>query len=336
MSLSFEGLTRRDVSLSEHSSYRIGGSADYFASPSSTDELFFLLDHAGKYSMPYSLFGLGANIIFPDRPEKGRLYITMKNLLEMRAERYRLYLSAGVPMSFLAICGAAVERDGLSFTYLLPGTIGAGVYMNARCYDSEMARILSSVSYIDASGKSFGIGKLPPGDCCFEYKGSIFQSKNWIILGVEIEIPETRWKNMVPVRKVFEKIKSCSGGFSSLKKFRSFFHSAVKYIPDKGCFPYFNRIEKDRNSKKHFDYPSCGSVFKNNRAFEVPTGTIVDRLGLKGMSKGGAMVSPYHGNMIINKKKATAGDVIYLINFLTEKIYESQGIMPEKEVIILP
>jgi UDP-N-acetylmuramate dehydrogenase len=308
--------------------------ADYFAAPSSNEELFYLLEQAARNSIAYSLFGLGANIIFPDFPEKGRLYITLKNLFEMRAEKNRLFLSGGVPMSFLALCGALTQREGLSFTHLLPGTIGAGVYMNARCYDSEMSMILSRISYSRGGEKPWELMYLQPGECCFEYKKSIFQSKNWIILGIEIEIPESSERNVALIRKIFEKMKRESVRFSNLKNFYRFFHTAARHITDRRYFPYFNMIENDRKEKRHFDYPSCGSVFKNNRALGEPTGSVIDRLGLKGMSKGGAMISPYHGNIIINKNRAKAGDVIYLIETISERIYKYCGIIPEREVII--
>ena len=79
--------------------------------------------------------------------------------------------------------------------------------MNARCYENEISRIISKVSYARPSGDSFDIVSVPPGDCCFEYKKSVFQTKNWIILGIEIEIPEAGGRALDPLRKMFESMK---------------------------------------------------------------------------------------------------------------------------------
>ncbi len=332
---SFEKLTRRKVLLAGHSSYAIGGEADYFAAPSSIDDLFFLFDYARKNSLPYFLFGLGANILFPDRPQKGFLFISLKNLLEMGYKNGRLFFSSGVPLSFLALCGAYLRREGLGFTHLLPGTVGAGIYMNARCYEKEISQIAAQVYYTDLNESSHSIRTISPEACCFDYKKSVFQEKNWAILGAEIEAPEISGKTFNDIQTAFNKIKKAAGSLSSLKQFYSFFHKESRRVPAKLDSKSFDEIERDRNGKKHFEYPSCGSVFKNNRALGAPTGKIIEELGLKGLSHGGAMVSPYHGNMIINYRKAKAADIIYLIETLSEKIHEKHGIVPEKEVIIL-
>src|SRR5271157_3158641 len=103
MSLSFKTLVKRRVELSKHSSYSIGGPADYFTEPETLDALFFILTEAWKNSMPMTIFGLGSNILFPDQPEKGRLFVSLKRLIDIKFETNRVWLSAGVPLSFLSV-----------------------------------------------------------------------------------------------------------------------------------------------------------------------------------------------------------------------------------------
>ena len=69
---------------------------------------------------------------------------------------------------------------------------------------------------------------------------------------------------------------------------------------------------EERTKKHHFDFPSCGSTFKNNYDAGRSSGTIFEELGFKGRREGGAMVSEHHANFIFNKGGATASDVLRL------------------------
>jgi UDP-N-acetylenolpyruvoylglucosamine reductase len=79
--------------------------------------------------------------------------------------------------------------------------------------------------------------------------------------------------------------------------------------------------------------PSAGCIFKNPDA--IPAGKLIEELGLKGMSIGGARVSERHGNFIVNEGKATAGDVLQLIAAIRERARQERGIDLEPEVMIL-
>lgn len=89
----------------------------------------------------------------------------------------------------------------------------------------------------------------------------------------------------------------------------------------------------DREKKGHFFAPSAGSVFKNNHTFGEPSGKIIDRLGLRGYRIGGAQVSPYHANIIINAGGATAADIEALIRHIAGRVKEELGFELEREVI---
>jgi len=79
--------------------------------------------------------------------------------------------------------------------------------------------------------------------------------------------------------------------------------------------------------------PSAGCIFKNPQT--IPAGRLIEELGLKGMTVGGARVSKLHGNFIVNEGKATASDVLELIAAIRERARKERGIDLEPEVLIL-
>lgn len=79
--------------------------------------------------------------------------------------------------------------------------------------------------------------------------------------------------------------------------------------------------------------PSAGCMFKNPAS--IPAGRLIDELGLKGTSVGGAMVSLEHGNFLINGGKATAADVLELIALLQAKARAERGLELHTEVEVI-
>ena len=92
---------------------------------------------------------------------------------------------------------------------------------------------------------------------------------------------------------------------------------------------------QDRRGKGHYRFPSAGSVFKNNRGFGKPTGQIIDELGLCGLRRGGVMVAPFHGNIIINAGGATTADIRALVGEVRERVRAALGIELESEVLFV-
>ncbi|MDC7221476.1 MAG: UDP-N-acetylmuramate dehydrogenase [Spirochaetales bacterium] len=94
-----------------------------------------------------------------------------------------------------------------------------------------------------------------------------------------------------------------------------------------------NEIALSRREKGHFRAPSAGSTFKNNRDFGKPSGQIIDECGLKGLSLGGASVSDWHGNILINREGASSEDISRLIIEVQNKVKEQTGFYLEPEVL---
>ena len=93
-----------------------------------------------------------------------------------------------------------------------------------------------------------------------------------------------------------------------------------------------HRYEEERTKKHHFDFPSCGSTFKNNYASGRSSGTIFEELGFKGRREGGAMVSEHHANFIFNMGGATATDVLRLAEQMKTAALEEAGVQLDLEV----
>lgn len=92
------------------------------------------------------------------------------------------------------------------------------------------------------------------------------------------------------------------------------------------------RNEQKRRDNHEMDHPSCGCVFKNDRAFGAPSGLLVDRSGLKGYRVGDAQVSPHHANFVINLGQATAADLRAVIEHVQQTVEKETGHRMEHEV----
>ncbi len=91
---------------------------------------------------------------------------------------------------------------------------------------------------------------------------------------------------------------------------------------------------KRRLASQPLTYPSAGSVFRNPSK-EMPSGKLIEDVGLKNKSIGGALISPKHANFIVNNGNATAKDVISLIELIKKTIKENYSIdlVTEQEIV---
>ncbi|MFQ5881150.1 MAG: UDP-N-acetylmuramate dehydrogenase [Candidatus Methylomirabilales bacterium] len=88
-----------------------------------------------------------------------------------------------------------------------------------------------------------------------------------------------------------------------------------------------------RNRRQPVEWRSAGSVFKNPPGEYA--GRLVEKTGLKGVRIGGACISPKHGNFIINLGRATAADVLALIDLMQRRVREETGVELELEVRVV-
>jgi UDP-N-acetylmuramate dehydrogenase len=168
--------------------------------------------------------------------------------------------------------------------------------MNARCYDRSVSEALAGAEYLDFSAGMPERVWLGVSPEAFSYKKSPFQGRDWLILEVSFGLEPAE-----------------EGAIrSKMEEYR-----------------------RDRTAKGHYRYPSAGSVFKNNRDFGKPTGKIIDELGLCGLTSGDAQAAPWHGNIIINRGNASAGDIRNLSGELRRRVQEALGLELESEILFI-
>lgn len=102
-------------------------------------------------------------------------------------------------------------------------------------------------------------------------------------------------------------------------------HSSIKARIDE--------LSEKRKEKQPLEYPSAGSTFKRPEGYFA--GKLIQDSGLKGVSVGGAQVSPKHSGFIINKGDANANDILDLIALVQNTVKEKYNVDLHTEVRII-
>ena len=293
---------RYNEPMAEYTTFKVGGSADCWLSPYGEDfpqfsaSLLYLAHAAG---IPVFILGGGANIVVSDNGIRGIVLDTGAWKGKTLTEEGIVFRS-GTSVDEAVDCAVGDCLSGLEFLAGMPGTIGGAVYMNARCYDKEIADVLVWTEVLDftacAEGGAPEIKIIIAKKEDFGYKHSPFQGKDFLILSSCFRTKPANKENIL----------------NEMKKNR-----------------------RDRKEKGHYLFPCAGSVFKNNRNFGKPTGQIIDELGMKGLSVGGAQIAPFHGNIVINTGGATSAEISVLINKVSEKVKNATGFVLEPEILFI-
>lgn len=179
--LSAFGEVRTNESLRKHTTYKIGGEAEYFIMPSSTEDLIGLVGLLEQENIPYFVLGKGSNVLISDEPFKGVVISTVHNFGGFDFDEENRILRAEAGCSLINLSMQAMQRSlsGLEFASGIPGSVGGGLFMNAGAYNSSLSEILIDVVVLK-DGKPVVMSK---DELHYTYRHSDFQKhRDWIIL----------------------------------------------------------------------------------------------------------------------------------------------------------
>lgn len=277
-----------DEPLANHTTFRIGGPADYFVLPSSIAEIAELLKLAQEYNISVTVLGNGSNVLVLDSGIRGLVLKFAKEMSYIRHEGHHVFAGAGALLCDVSRYAAELGLAGMEFAVGIPGSIGGSVFMNAGAYEGEMSNIVVSVMAVCKDGS---IQRFNKEELQFSYRHSIFHENHCTICEVELAFQNGE----------HTLIRSKMGDFTT-----------------------------KRETKQPLEVPSAGSTFKRPPGHFA--GTLIEQTGLKGLTIGGAQVSPKHAGFIINAGGATAQDVLNLIKEVQRRVHEKHGVMLYPEV----
>lgn len=175
-----------DAPMSEHTTFKIGGAADFLIFPASAAEVGKIFSLANEFKIPCTILGNGSNVLVLDNGIRGAVVkFSDKFFGGIRAEGERIFAGAGAKLKDVSNFAAENNLSGMEFAVGIPGSIGGAVFMNAGAYDGEMKNVVASVTAVSSAGemKIFSGGELGLG-----YRQSAFQTNGYAICEVELKL----------------------------------------------------------------------------------------------------------------------------------------------------
>jgi len=295
---SLERPLRSGVRLSDYSTFKIGGPADYFFEARSEKELKTAVGLSRREGIPFYVIGGGSNLLFDDRGFRG---LILKNAAEgffAGETPCEVGVRSGTPLGKLVQFSLDKGLKGVEFLAGIPGTVGGAVFGNAGAFGRSIGDIVRDALLFDSGG---GEVRFPRGSLSFGYRHSSLKATPDVVLGVILALEEGEAKVLrAEVKEILEKRRKKQPPWSTACA-GSYFKNPV--LPD---------------------------------GQKLAAGYLLEQAGAKGMKVGDAAVYSGHANFLINTGQATAGDVLRLADELKEKVRQKFGIKLEEEVIFLP
>lgn len=176
---------RKDEPLRLHTTFQIGGAAEFFVQPRNLGAFMTALQTARESGLPLTVIGRGSNLLVKDTGIRGVVLCTC-GMNGVRVEGNRVIAEAGATMKQMAFAALHAGLTGAEFAAGIPGTVGGGVFMNAGAYGGQMENIATRSVFVDGEGAS---RILTGGEHQFAYRMSAYkQHPDWVIIEAELAL----------------------------------------------------------------------------------------------------------------------------------------------------
>ena len=180
------GRVNIDEPMQQHTTFKIGGPADYLVSPASVEEIAAVIKLADTYAVPVTILGNGSNVLVRDKGIRGLVVKISRDMGHITHKDNKIIAGAGALLAAVSRYAADQGLGGMEFAIGIPGSIGGAVYMNAGAYDGEIKNVVSAVKAVWSDGT---IQKFSREKIGFGYRQSVFQKNGCIICEVELTLP---------------------------------------------------------------------------------------------------------------------------------------------------
>lgn len=258
--------------MSRHTTFKIGGPADYFLMPDKDTDVGRIVKICKESAIPYFILGNGSNLLVGDGGYRGAVIQIYKNMSAVTVEGTKITVQAGALLSSVAAAAKNAALTGFEFAGGIPGTMGGAVVMNAGAYGGEMKDVLIEVTVMDEEGE---IVTLPADKLELGYRTSIIKTAGYIVLEAKLQLKEgdpevirETMKDLTIRRTTKQPLEYPSAG-STFKRPEGYF--AGKLIMDSGLAGY--QVGGAQVSEKH-----CGFVINAGGATARDVRTLMDNV----------------------------------------------------------
>jgi len=171
--------------MSRHTTFRIGGVADFFVTPTKEDEIWQIISLAKRQDIPCYIIGNGSNLLVGDKGYRGIIIQICKKMNRVDVYENRLYAQGGALLSKISAVALEHNLTGLEFAAGIPGTLGGAVVMNAGAYGGEMKQVLTEVKVLDENGS---INIVTVEELELGYRSSILEKRNDVVLSAVLAL----------------------------------------------------------------------------------------------------------------------------------------------------
>lgn len=260
----------QDEPMKKHTTFRIGGPADYYAEPD-VSQISKLIEIAKACDMPVAVIGNGSNLLVGDKGIRGLVIGIGKGMSEITAQGNGRIITAGAGAILAAVAAKAAEASlsGLEFASGIPGSVGGAVVMNAGAYGGEIKDVLIDATVLTAEGE---LKTVTRDELDLSYRHSIVPEKGYIVLSARFMLtpkPQDEIKAYMAelrAKRVEKQPLEYPSAGSTFKRPEGYF--AGKLIMDAGLRGY--SVGDAQVSGKH-----CGFVVNKGEATAADVLTLI-------------------------------------------------------------
>lgn len=275
-----------DEPMKQHTTFRIGGRADYFVSPTETEQIRKIIELCRQENMPWYVIGNGSNLLVSDHGFRGVIIRLFKNYAGLRIEGEQIFVQAGALLSRTANAALQEGLTGFEFAAGIPGTIGGAMVMNAGAYGGEMKDITESVTVLAPEGELLTLKR---EELEMGYRTSLIARKGYLVLEAVLKLTRGNQEQIkekmadLRQRRISKQPLEYPSAGSTFKRPQGYF--AGKLIMDAGLCGF--QVGGAQVSEKH-----CGFVVNTGDATAEDVLELIRQVSAKVRALEGVTLEP--------------------------------------------
>ncbi|MBW4613925.1 MAG: UDP-N-acetylmuramate dehydrogenase [Desmonostoc vinosum HA7617-LM4] len=283
-------IIKSQASLSAFTSYRVGGAAQWYVAPRNLEAMQASIKYAKERDLPVTILGAGSNLLVSDRGLPG-LIIATRHLRYSYFDPQTGQLTVAAGESIPSIAWSAAELGWQGLEWAV-GIPGTAGGAVVMNAGAHNSCIADMLVSAQVLLSDGTLKTLTPEQLGYSYRTSLLQGSDYIVTQATLQLkPGADPAQVVALTK---------------------------------------QHKKHRLTTQPYNFPSCGSVFRNPKPYAA--GWLIEQTGLKGYQIGGAQVAQLHANFIVNRGGAKASDIFCLIRHIQHQVQERWSILLEPEV----